>query len=139
VCEPTVNCALLADRHPSLTEGMRDLLKTRFEAVVMVADETSLLESAERLQPALAIVDLALVRGDDLRWLRRLHARCPTLKFIVLSVHDEPSVRRVALEMGADGFVLKRDLAADLLPTVESVLAGQRPPPKKGCLCPDNT
>ncbi|MCU0806527.1 MAG: hypothetical protein MUC53_00840, partial [Candidatus Contendobacter sp.] len=34
-------------------------------------------------------------------------------------------VRRVALEMGADGFVLKRDLAADLLPTVESVLAGR--------------
>jgi DNA-binding NarL/FixJ family response regulator len=27
--------------------------------------------------------------------------------------------------MGADGFVLKRALATDLLPTVESVLAGR--------------
>jgi len=121
-----VKCVLLADRHHGLTEGVRGLLETVFEAVVMVADENSLLESAGRLRPTLAVVDLSLAHGDSLRWLPRLRALCPELKILVLSVHDEPSVRRAALEAGADGFVLKRSIATDLLTAVDAALAGER-------------
>jgi DNA-binding NarL/FixJ family response regulator len=121
-----IKCVLLADRHHGLTEGVRGLLETVFEAVVMVADENSLFESAARLRPTLAVVDLSLARDDSLRWLERLRARSPGLKIIVLSVHDEPSVCRSAMEAGADGFVLKRALATELLPAVDVVLAGQR-------------
>jgi two-component system secretion response regulator SsrB len=117
---------LLADRHHGLTEGVRGLLETTFQAVVMVADEASLLASAERLQPMLAVVDLSLARADNLRCLRELRARCPHLKLIVLSVHDETSVRDAALQAGADGFVLKRAIATDLLRAVDAVLAGNR-------------
>ncbi len=120
------NCVLLADRHHGLTEGVRGLLETVFKAVVMVADENSLLESAARLQPSLAVVDLSLARDNSLRWLQRLRADCPKLRLIVLSVHDEPSVCRSAMEAGADGFVLKRALATELLPAVDAVLAGRR-------------
>jgi two-component system secretion response regulator SsrB len=121
-----VKCVLLADRHHGLTEGVRGLLETTFQAVVMVADEASLLASAERLQPMLAVVDLSLARADNLRCLRELRARCPHLKLIVLSVHDETSVRDAALQAGADGFVLKRAIATDLLRAVDAVLAGNR-------------
>lgn len=119
------NCVLLADGHHELTEGVRSLLQTAFDAVVMVADETSLFESAERLKPTLAIVDLSLIRGESLRWLPRLRTRCPEMKLILLSVHDQFSVCRSALEAGADAFVLKRAIATDLLAAVEAVQAGQ--------------
>jgi two-component system secretion response regulator SsrB len=122
---PVVNCVLLADRHHGLTEAVRGLLETTFDAVVMVADETSLFESAKRLQPTLAVVDLSLARTDSLQWLQRLRSDCPNLKLILLSVHDEPSVCQVAMEAGADGFVLKRHLATELLPAVDAVLAGK--------------
>ena len=56
-------CVLLADRHHDLTEGVRGLLETAFETVVMVADEASLLEGASRLRPDVAVVDLSLA-GD---------------------------------------------------------------------------
>ena len=121
-----IKCVLLADRHHGLSEGMRGLLETIFEAVVMVADEHSLAESAVRLQPTLAVVDLSLARGDSLAWLQRLRERCPGLKIIVLSVHDEPSVCRSAMDVGVEGFVLKRALATELLPAVDAVLAGKR-------------
>ena len=119
-----VNCVLLADRHHGLTEGVRGLLESTFHAVVMVADETSLLESAERLKPTVAIVDLSLARGEGLHWLPRLRSRCPGLKVIVLSVHDEPSVCRSTMEAGADAFVLKRAIATDLLAAIDAVQAG---------------
>ena len=64
--QTTVSCVLLADRHPGVTEGVRGLLGTQFEMVTMVADLPSLLESAERLQPDLAVVDLSLTRDGNL-------------------------------------------------------------------------
>ena len=122
---PVINCVLLAVRHQGLTEGVRGLLETTFDAVVMVADETSLFESAERLKPSVTIVDLSLARGEGLQWLLRLRSRCPGLKVIVLSVHDEPSVFRSAMKAGADAFVLKRAIATDLLAAIDAVRAGQ--------------
>ncbi len=124
------HCVLLADRHHGLTEGVRGLLETLFHTVVMVADEKSLSEIAVLLQPEVAVVDLSLARECKLRWLEQLHQRCPALRLIVLSVHDEPSVRQAALDAGAQGFVLIRSIATDLLPTVEAVLGvrGEGPP-----------
>jgi DNA-binding NarL/FixJ family response regulator len=121
-----VRCVLLADRHHGVTEGIRGLLETMFDAVVMVADEPSLQESAARLEPCLAVVDLALAREDGLGVVRRLHARCPGLKLIVLSLHDERSASLATLDAGASAIVLKRAIATDLLPAVEAVQAGHR-------------
>lgn len=120
-----IKCVLLADRHHGLTEGMRGRLETRFDAVVMVADEPSLQESAARPQPSVAVVDLALARGDGLGVVRRRRARCPDLKLILLSLHDEASACRATLRAGANAFVLKRAIATDLLPAIEAVRLGR--------------
>jgi len=121
-----VRCVVLADRHHGLSEGLRRLLESAFDAVIMVADEVSLFESARRLQPMLAVVDLSLADGHSLQSLRRLRTSCPGMKIIVISVHDEPCIGQSAMEAGADGFVLKRDLATELMPAVDAVLSGQR-------------
>lgn len=126
ITEKTFDCVLLADRHNGLMEGVRGLLETMFKTVVMVADEVSLQESAGRLQPEMVVVDISLAGDGSLHWLQRLRQSCPETKLIVLSFHDEPYVRRAAMESGADGFVLTRAIVTDLLPAVEAVLAGDR-------------
>jgi two-component system response regulator DesR len=120
------SCVLLGEPHPVLAEGLRGLLETIFDVVVMVADEQSLVESAERLAPGLAIVELALGRGDIGGLIRRLRSRCPGQKVLVLSTHGEPNVAESAIRAGADDFLLTRNVASDLLPTVEGVLRGER-------------
>lgn len=119
-------CVVLADRHQSLSEGVRGLLATVFETVVMVADDASLLESVRRLQPEAAVADLSLRQDAGLAWLRELRACRPTLKVIVLSVHDEPHARQAAMTAGADGFVLKRHISRELLPTIDALMAPAR-------------
>ena len=123
--EKPPGCVLLADRHHGLTEGVRGLLETAFGTVVMVADEASLLEGASRLRPDVAVVDLSLAGDHGLGWLRTVRRRCPGLRVIVISIHDEDSVREAALEAGADAFVLKRSIATDLLPAVALVRGGR--------------
>jgi DNA-binding NarL/FixJ family response regulator len=116
---------LLADRHHELSEGIRGLLESEFEAVVMVADETSLIESASKLRPRIVVADLALTGGESFGWLRRLLVRCPQLQVIVLSTHDETTVLQAAFEAGAKGFVYKRAIASQLLDAVDEVMAGR--------------
>jgi DNA-binding NarL/FixJ family response regulator len=118
-----VRCALLADRHLGLMEGIRGLLETQFEAVIVVGDEVSLFETARQLDVALAIVDLSLAPGDGLGLIRRIRKRFPRLQLIALSLHVEKSVEVAAIQAGANGFVRKGSIATDLLPTVDAVLA----------------
>lgn len=126
MCAENVKCVLLADRHHELSEGIRGILESEFTAVVMVAGEPSLLETAARLRPNLVVADMALAQGESFGWLRRLLERCPDVRVIVLSSYDEPAIDRAAFEAGAMGIVHKREIAVHLLDAVDAVLVGRR-------------
>jgi DNA-binding NarL/FixJ family response regulator len=123
----TTSSVLVAESHHGVAEGLRGLLETVFDCVVIVADERSLTESAERLAPALVIVDLPLGRGDIGGLIKRLRGRCPGLLVLVLGTYEEPSVAEATIRSGADGFVAKRNIATGLLPMVDALLRGERP------------
>jgi len=122
----TATCVLLADRHHGLSEGVRGLLETAFETVFLVADEASLLEGVMRLQPTMVVADVALAKGDMPRMVRLLREGLPGVKVLLLSVHDEPALAQAGIDAGANGVVLKRAIATDLLTAVEAVLGGKR-------------
>jgi DNA-binding NarL/FixJ family response regulator len=117
-------CVLLAHRDHGLTEGMRSLLDTKFETVVMVANETSLIKSSSGMNPSLVVVDLSLADGDALGLIHRWRERFPDTKLIVLGAHDESSVSHSIIEAGADGYVVLREIANDLLLAIDQVNAG---------------
>ena len=121
----SLNCAILANRHSALSEGIRGLLETTFQTVYIVADAQSLKEGAERLSPALVVLDVSLT-GDDLTsLLREIHELSQESKVIVLSVHDQASVARKILESGAQSVVLKRCIGSDFLTAISTVLNGK--------------
>lgn len=115
---------IIADSSQSFLEGIRGLLETVFDSVVMVADVSSLLDATERLSPDMVVIDLSLGALDEVGAVGSIRRRFPGLKVLVLSRHDERTARRRALEAGADGFVLKREAAVDLIPAVEAILRG---------------
>jgi DNA-binding NarL/FixJ family response regulator len=119
-------CVLLADQHHGLRDSVRGPVETDFDAVFMVATETALLEGAGRLNPVVVVLDLSLSSGDLSGLLRRVGARAPRAKLLLLSVHDEFTVASSALAAGASAVVLKRCLSTDLMPAVTAVLGGHR-------------
>jgi DNA-binding NarL/FixJ family response regulator len=115
---------ILADRHPNLLEGIRGLLETTFDYVVMVADEESLREALDRLRPDLVVIDLSfpITRERNVAlWLRKYDQ---ALRFIVLSVDDDRTVADQCMASGASGLVLKRSIVTDLVPATTEVLQG---------------
>jgi DNA-binding NarL/FixJ family response regulator len=115
---------LLADSHLPMLQAIRGLLESLFASVVMVADEGSLLETIERLDPDLVVVDLSMPVKEGTNVVHQLTGRFPGLRLIALSVHDEPTVAAQMRSAGVAGFVLKRTAATDLIPAVEAVLRG---------------
>ena len=91
----------------------------------MVGDEASLIDGVERLEPSVAVVDLALAGGNWLELLRKLREGSPGSKLVVLSLYDELSVARAAMGAGANGFVLKRAIAKEMLDAIAAVLRGE--------------
>ena len=88
----------------------------------MVANYHSLIEAAEKIQPTLAVVDLSLPYSGKGNIVSCLRNRFPELKILVLSVHDEKTIAEKIIEAGANGYVLKRRAANDLIPAVEELL-----------------
>jgi DNA-binding NarL/FixJ family response regulator len=117
---------LLAQPSPRLSEGLRGWLQASFDGVFIVADRASLIEGAQRLQPALLVVDVALAEGDLAALLAELQRQAPRSPTLLLSDYDDARIDAAALAAGAAAVVHKASLAAELLPAVEAALAGRR-------------
>src|SRR5262245_12604196 len=112
------------DAHLNMLEGVHGLLETLFETVVMVADERSLIAAVATFEPDLVIVDLSLPVTEGENIARQVRDRYPSVRVVVLSIHDEPVLASQLLHVGVAGVVLKRSAATDLIPAVSAVLKG---------------
>ena len=118
-------CAILADRHTELVEGIRGLLETTFQTVYIVANAQSLREGTQHLSPAVIVLDLSLVGGDLPQLLQTIRELSPKSRVIVLTLHDELTVVQLVLDSGAHGVVLKRCIASDFNNAIDAVLRGE--------------
>jgi DNA-binding NarL/FixJ family response regulator len=117
---------VLADQHPVMLEGIRRMLETKAESVLMVADEASLIQAVESLLPDLVIADLSFPVSGGTNVARLLKQQHPEIKIIILSVHEGPAAAEEVAAAGAEGFVLKRRAVVDLIAAVHAVCQGGR-------------
>ena len=117
---------ILADQHPNMREGVRLMLETVAESVLMVADEVSLMQAVEKTNPDLVVADLSFPVSGAKNIVRLIKKHHPGIRVIVMSVHDERTVVNEVMNAGADGFVLKRRAAVDLLPAITEVCQGRK-------------
>lgn len=87
-------------------------------------DGAGALALVEELSPDIVILDLAMPGLDGLELLRRLRARQPGTRTIVLTMHASPEYVLRAIRDGAHGYLLKESAAHDLLAAIRAVRAG---------------
>jgi two-component system response regulator DegU len=109
-----------------MLEGMRRMLETEAESVLMVADEASLMQAVDSVLPDLVIADLSFPVSGGSNVVRLLKQRHPGIKVIIVSVHDESAVIGEVAKAGAEGFVLKRRAVVDLIPAIREICEGRR-------------
>jgi DNA-binding NarL/FixJ family response regulator len=86
---------------------------------------TAALESIIALKPDVAILDVDMPEMDGFEVLRELRERKAAVAVIMLTVHSEEAFFKKALELGAQGYLLKDGAIAEIVKGIRTVAAGQ--------------
>jgi len=118
---------LLVDDHPILCEGLSQRIngESDLEVCGQARDAHAALEAMEKLQPHVAIVDIALGEGSGVELIKDMKVRFPHLPALVLSMHDEALYAERSLHAGARGYVMKQEEPEVLLRAIRQILRGQ--------------
>ena len=113
---------LIADDHAMFAETLRVYLEKTYRVVGLVADGRAMVAEAMRLRPDVIVVDVGMPILNGLDAARRIKLQVPNIKFIFLTMHDDPNLAAAALELGPIGFVLKHSTGQELLKAIDHVL-----------------
>lgn len=124
---PLKSRVLLADDHPVVRRGLRDVLDSEadFEVVAEVDDGAEAVERAVAGDIDLAVLDVTMPRMTGLQAAAELTRRCPDLRVLMLSMHDNEEYFYGALRVGASGYVLKSVVDRDLVEACRATMRGE--------------
>ena len=118
---------LLADDHAVLRSGLRALLNAEpdIEVVGEAADGEEAVALAERLRPAVVVMDLSMPRMDGLQATRLISSNLAETRVLVLTMHAEDQYLLRVLDAGGAGYVLKDSADIELIEAIRAVHRGE--------------
>jgi two-component system response regulator NreC len=117
---------VLADDHVLVRQGLKSLLEREgFQVVAEASDGQEALCHVQSLRPDIAVMDISMPTLNGLNAAREVSRASPKTKTILLTQHDESQYIRDALEAGVKGYVLKSQVASDLVLAIRQVSLGQ--------------
>jgi len=90
-----------------------------------VSDGLEAVQKALDLQPDLILLDIGLPSLDGIEAARRISKLAPASKIIFVTQESSVDVVQVAVDLGANGYVVKAQAGRDLVAAVEAVLSGK--------------
>jgi two-component system nitrate/nitrite response regulator NarL len=118
---------LLIDDHTVMRLGLRLLIENQqgLKVVGEASGRTDALELAEREQPDIILLDLALPGTDGVDLIPELLSIAKETRILVLTGVLEPEIHTRAMRLGAMGVVLKEKAPEVLLKAIEKVHQGE--------------
>jgi DNA-binding NarL/FixJ family response regulator len=115
---------LLADDHLMLLDALKGLLEPAYSVVGLVLEGRALLKAADRLQPDVVVLDIAMPHLNGLDAGRQLRKKMPAVKLIFLTMNEDPYMVGEAFRAGASAFLLKQAAGMELTDAIAKVLKG---------------
>ncbi len=117
---------LIADDHHLLVEGLRSMLRARFDVVGVAHAGDELLALLATTDADCLLLDLALPGHNGLELMPDIRALQPDLKVLVVTMHLDRVLADAVLHAGAHGFIPKDSGMDELEEAILAVLAGRR-------------
>jgi len=117
---------VLADDHALVRQGIKSVLEREgLQVVAEASDGQEAIRQAKALAPDVVVMDIGMPTLNGMDAARELGRCCPKTKSILLTQHDEDQYVSEALSAGVRGYVLKSQVASDLIQAIQQVLRGQ--------------
>jgi len=119
---------LLADDHTLIREGFRSLLggNDAFEIVGEASSGAEVVNLINTTQPDVVLLDIHMPGLTGLEVIERLRKTHSTIRFVILSMHEEREYVMKALKAGADGYLLKSIGGQELATAIKAIHGGSK-------------
>ena len=117
---------LIADDHALIVAAMRMLID-RMEGVKVVAEAYSGREAvalARTHRPDLAVMDISMTDLNGIEATAQIREHVPETRVLILSSHSSGDFVRRAVRAGAEGYLVKGSMPAELAAAIAAILAG---------------
>jgi DNA-binding NarL/FixJ family response regulator len=117
---------LLADDHPVVRHGITSCLlkQPNITIIGQAIDGRDAMRKAKELLPDIVLMDIDMPNMSGLTAADVLRRENPSIKVLILSMHNHSEYVLRILQSGARGYILKNAPAEDLVRAIESVYAG---------------
>ena len=117
---------LVADDHPIVRDGLRAVLETQSDFVIVgeAANGQEVLDRVAALQPDVLLLDLEMPELDGVQVLQALAAQGASVQALVFTAYDADQRVIGALQAGAQGYLLKGAPRDELFRAVRTVAGG---------------
>ena len=116
---------LLADDNKLLVERVAELLASSFDVVGIARNGQDLISKALSLTPDVIVVDIKMPVLSGIEAVDQLRKTELTSKFVFLTIYSEDEFVQACIQQGALGYVLKSHMTDDLIPAINSAMAGK--------------
>jgi DNA-binding NarL/FixJ family response regulator len=117
---------LLADDHPLIREGFRSLLNKneRFEIVGIAENGKELVDLAGKELPDIILSDIGMPVMNGMDAIEQIRNLYPSIKSVVLTMHEEREYIINALRIGVQGYIIKNVERFDLEKAIITIFEG---------------
>lgn len=118
---------IIADDHKMVREGIKQLLELNnsISVVGMAANGIECMSLLEEEEADVLLLDINMPNKNGLETLEEIKKNNIKVKVIFLTVHNEVDYLLKAVEIGADGYVLKDSGSAELINAIQIVMNGE--------------
>jgi two-component system response regulator NreC len=118
---------VLADDHAVVRKGLRLLVEAEdgLRVVAEAGNVPDALRMARAHRPNVLVLDLNMPGGSSLEAIPTIREQAPMTAIVVLTMQNDPSFARQALQAGALGFVLKEAADDELLGAIKLAAEGE--------------
>ena len=114
---------LVVDDHPSFRHLLRTFLELNpnWEVCGEASDGCEAVTKTTELHPDIVLMDLDMPRLNGLEATRQIHKHSPSIRILILTLHDNSILPQIARNSGAQGYVLKSEPFDVLTRAIESL------------------
>ena len=118
---------LIADDHPLFRQGLRGLVDSAADMIVVgeAATGADAVAQAQDKRPDVVLMDLNMPTLGGIEATRRIIAERPQTRVLVLTMFEEDESVFAAMRAGARGYLLKGSARDEVLRAVRTVAAGE--------------
>ena len=119
---------MIVDDHPLVRDGLREIINRESDMAVCAeaSDHEEAVKALSSKPVSVAIVDITLKNSQSgLDLVKAIRSRFPSVKCLVLSMHDENVYAERALTAGAMGYIMKHEAGRNVIESIRQVNAGE--------------